>query len=203
MYMKIINLFAAFVIAAVSTHASAKLLELDSAGTFEPMASTNDFFYGAAAGYDIGGNLYATALIDITFTYLGHEAGYNNDFNAYGGNLNNKTHSEGASFTVNSVAAGLLDFNFYSNTISQGIANGNNQDFASFQSFATILDYTYNGIFYDAIILFDDSGAGPDDNHDDHIIGIRVAAVSEPGTLGLVIIGVACLIATRRRLARS
>lgn len=201
--MKFINLIAATLLASVTLQANAALLELDSAGTYEPMATTNDFFYGHAAGYDIGGNLYATALVDITFTYLGHEAGYNNDFNAYGGNLNNKSHSVGASYTVNNVAAGLLDFNFYSNNVSAGIANGSNEGFTSFQSFATILDYTYNGVFYDAIILFDDSGAGPDDNHDDHIIGIRVASVSEPGTISLLAIGIICLVATRRRIARS
>ena len=68
-----------------------------------------------------------------------------------------------------------------------GINNSSNNDLGSFQSFATILDFTYDGTFYDAIVLFDDSGAGPDDDGDDHIIGIR--AVPEPAIIALFATG--------------
>ena len=68
-----------------------------------------------------------------------------------------------------------------------GIKNDSYNDLGSFQSFATILDFTYDGTFYDAIVLFDDSGAGPDDDGDDHIIGIR--AVPEPAIIALFATG--------------
>lgn len=199
--MKSLKFIAAAAIACFSLQSQAALLELDGAGSYEPMASTNDFFYGEAAGYDIGGNLYATEDIHLMFTYLGHEAGYNNDFTAYGETLNNKSNSVGDSFYVHEVAQGLIDFNFFANSINQGISNGSNNDFGAYQSFATILNYTYNGVFYDAIILFDDSGAGPDDNHDDHIIGIQ-ASVPEPGTFALFAIGLICLVFSRRRIMK-
>ena len=183
------KLLTAAVIACISLPSHSAWLELDDAGNFEDMAVTNDIFYGIADGYDIGGNLFATSLVDLTFTYLGHEAGYNNEFNAYGQNLNNKSNSVGDSFTESNVTAGLLDFDFYANNITSGISNGENEGFMSSQSFATILDFTFNGVFYDAILLFDDSGAGPDDNHDDHIIGIQAAAVPEPSILALFGLG--------------
>ena len=124
---------------------------------------------------------------------------YSNDFNAYGQNLNNKTNGVGDGFSTTGVGAGLLNFNFYSNNVSQGINNGSNNGFASFQSFATILDIIYDGNYYDAIVLFDDSGAGPDDDADDHIIGIR-AAVPEPAIIALFAAGLLGIGFTRRIL---
>ena len=197
--MKRIKFFAAAVIACFSLQSQAMLIELDGGGATQIVPANNDFFFGIVPSYNVGGNLLATSLVDLTFTYLGHEAGYSNDFNAYGNTLNNKTNGIGDSFNVANVGAGLLGFDFYSNSISQGIANGSNNGFASFQSFATILDITYDGVYYDAIVLFDDSGAGPDDDADDHIIGIR--AVPEPSIIALFAAGLLGLGFARRRKA--
>jgi len=194
--MKSIKFFVAAVIACFSLQSQAALIELDGGGANETVPANNDFFFGIVPSYNVGGNLLATSLVDLTFTYLGHEAGYSNDFNAYGNTLNNKTNGVGDSFNVANVGAGLLGFDFYSNSISQGIANGSNNGFASFQSFATILDITYVGVYYDAIVLFDDSGAGPDDDADDHIIGIR--AVPEPSIIALFGLGLLGLGFARR-----
>ncbi len=196
--MKSIKFFAAAVIACFSLQSQAALIELDGGGTDVIVPGNNDFFKDMGLSYNVGGNVLATSLVDLTFTYLGHEAGYNNDFNAYGQNLNNKTNTIGDSFSVSGVGAGLLAFEFYSNNVSQGINNGFNNGFASFQSFATLLDITYEGNYYDAIILFDDSGAGPDDDSDDHIIGIR--AVPEPSIVALFGLGLFGLGLARRRM---
>lgn len=197
--MKHMKFLVTLIVATISLNANAALLSLDSAGTDILIPPNNDIFYDGVTSYDVGGNIFADTIVDLTFTYLGHEAGYNNDFYAYSGNLNNKTNSVGDSFSVFNVAAGLLDFRFYANNISSGIANGSNMGWASYQSFATLLDYTFMGTFYDAIILFDDSGAGPDDNHDDHIIGINARAVPEPGTFVLMSITLIGLGLVRRR----
>lgn len=201
--MKIKSLLAGAAFLSVASFANAGvinsangLLQLDD-DTFIPVASNNNLVNGT---YNIGGNLSATGSVNLKFTYLGHEAGYNNDFNAYSGNLNNKSNSINDSFSVSGVLAGLLDFNFYSNGAGAGVTNGSNQPFASPQSFAVMFDYTYSGTFYDAVILFDDSGAGPDDNHDDHVIGVN-ATITEPMTLALMGLGLAGLGAARRRKA--
>ena len=201
--MKIKNLLAGAAFLSAASFANAGvinsangLLQLDD-DTFIPVASNNDVVNGT---YNVGGNLSATGKVHLTFTYLGYEAGYDNDFNAYGNTLNNKSNSIGDSFTVYEVLPGLLDFDFVANTISAGVVNGSNQPLGSPQSFAVMLDYTHNGTFYDAAILFDDSGAGPDDNHDDHVIGVN-ATVTEPMTLALMGLGLAGLGAARRRKA--
>ncbi len=200
--MRDIKLLSVFLLSLFSIQSYAALIELDTQGSVETMATSNDFFYGLAPSYDIGGNIYTTSLVDLTFTYLGHEAGYNNDFTAYDQTLNNKSNSIGESFTVSNISAGLMDFSFYSNSIHLGIDNGANNPFESYQSFATILDFTYNNFHYDAIVLFDDSGAGPDDNHDDHIIGINAVSVPEPAVIFLMGTGLIGLGLARRKIIK-
>lgn len=140
--------------------------------------------------YNIGANVMLSQQSDLKFTYLGHEAAYSNDFNVGNYTLNNKTNSVGDFFIVEDVNAGLLQFDFFSYGVNAGIANGYNNPYTSWQSFAIQLDLTFNGNYYDAILAFDDSGAGPDDNHDDHIIGIRsVPTPSALAFLGLALIG--------------
>jgi hypothetical protein len=202
--MRRIKFFAAAVIACFSLQSQAMLIELDGGGADVAVPFNNDFFFGVVPTYNVGGNLLATSLVDLTFTYLGHEAGYSNDFNAYGNTLNNKTNNIDDSFSVANVGAGLLAFEFSvvnpPGVVPNGISNGANMVFGSWQTFATILDITYKGVYYDAIVLFDDSGAGPDDDADDHIIGIR--AVPEPSIIALFAAGLLGIGFTRRRMRK-
>jgi MYXO-CTERM domain-containing protein len=191
--------------AGISATTANGLISIDDLGAIQTVPGNNNFVTGS---YDVGGNIFANYDISLTFTYLQHEAGYNNDFNALGTiNLNNKGNTIGDSAT-GAANAGLVNFNFYSNNVSAGVSNGSNFPFGSAQSFATMLDYTWapTGVVYDFVLFFDDSGANVDDNHDDHIIGavaerLSVVEASEPGALALLGLGLLAMrIATRRKV---
>ena len=186
-----------------------------------PVASTigivghNDFVGNLSAigidTYTLGASLGVDAAGSLTYYYYGKEAGYENVFEA--GAL---SYSSGVTPTwqnyfgapielgTMAVGPGLLDFQFcaYSGSSAQGcVTNAQNDglDIHSFQSIAFSITRNVAWLFWD------DSGAGPDDNHDDMLIKAvftPATSVPEPGTLtlfGLGLLGVGFLARRRQR----
>ncbi|HEY0941166.1 MAG TPA: PEP-CTERM sorting domain-containing protein [Steroidobacter sp.] len=186
-------------------------------GSVTSIVPSNDFRTTLASlgvdTYELGTSLGVDLAGTVTYYYYGKEAGYSNEFSA--GNL---TYSSG--FTPEaqnyfgnpiqigtvSVGPGLLDFQFCaysSGPVLQGcVTNAQNDGLGmlSFQSIAmSILGDT-------AWLFWDDSGAGPDDNHDDMLIKAVFTpsnVVPEPGTLALFGLGVLGLGFGARRRQRK
>lgn len=208
------------VAATASLGAHASLLTI-AGGADLVIPSNNAFLADGVTSYNIGGNVSSTEAANITYTFLGAEAGYYNTFNAGGNTLgNNGVSAVGNSFTLYNVLAGLLDFNFTTNGSWKSpapgadagtVVNGANVTdlFGNVHSFATLFNYTYKGTFYDAILVFDDTGPGrlidgtytlvDDDNHDDLVIGLNIVAVPAPAAILLMGLGLIGLGASRRR----
>jgi hypothetical protein len=207
-------LFATFSAFAATANAT-PLLSIDG-GTSENISGLNDILntadYNSGDQYNVGGQLKFDAgfagIAELTFTYLGKEAGWTNQFNAYGNSLSVSS-GLNDSFTVfdydTSDNSRLLDFEFLTQGKGLLSQNGSN-DGSQKDNFGILLDYTHNGTFYDAVLLYDDGGgldnlgAVDDDNHDDLVIGLNVKDVPEPGALGLLALGLLGLgVAQKRR----
>lgn len=164
------------------------------------VVSNNNFLSQLAAlgvtSYSLGASLGVSGDGWVDYYYYGKEAGYRNIFTAGGlsydtGYSPSYQNYFGSPISIGSaevMGGSVLDFRFcaYSGgggnvgclTNTQNDARGIN----SFQSIA----YSVSGL--DTWIFWDDSGAGPDDNHDDMLIRaiFRPRSVSEPGTLALL-----------------
>ncbi|KZY61595.1 MULTISPECIES: PEP-CTERM sorting domain-containing protein [unclassified Oleiphilus] len=209
--MKFGKLLAGLTLAAAVTSAQSAVLDSNdglltyTGPSFVDVATNNDFLddeIAAGSQYGIGGILELNGMADLTFTYLGFEAGYDNDFEAYNNTFSNRGGNASTVGDSFSATADELVFSFYANNVNSGVENPNNPVVGNqYQSFAVMLDSMWDGVMYDAILLFDDSGAGPDDNHDDLVVGLNAVAVSEPATLALMGLGLLGLGAARRRQA--
>lgn len=163
--------------------------------------------------YTLGASLGVESEGTITYYYYGKEAGYANVFSS--GSLSYDTgytpttqNYFAAPKLIGSldVGAGLLNFGFcaYSSPgHSQGCVTNAQNDLLSLGSLQSIA-YSVSG--NTAWLFWDDSGAGPDDNHDDMLIKavFTPKAVPEPATLGLLGLGLlGTWVGSKRRRLRK
>jgi hypothetical protein len=213
--------------------AQAGALFLDPVGSsnFIPGGQTNDILesiYGAGVfsrdGY-YGSTIRLKAKSAVTFTFLGFEAGYDNEFllDAYGNgsfdlifsnkiggtaDINGKARTiVGDTYTVvldpANFTDGIIPFMFKAdvNGAKGLLANGSNPDnTGEGLNFFTSFDSNPLAIAGSSLVLFlDDGGAGSDEDHDD--MSIRIAVVPEPGTMTVFGVGLIALgwVGTRRK----
>jgi PEP-CTERM motif len=161
----------------------------DFKGIFNGLGVT-DYTLGASLGVDVAGT--------VSYWYFGKEAGYRNDFSTGGlsyssGFTPTMQNKFGAPVYIGSVdvGPGALDFRFCafsSPTVSQGCLTNLQNDGVGLGAYQSIAFSTSGNL---AWLFWDDSGAGPDDNHDDMLIKAVFSprSVPEPATLGLFGLG--------------
>lgn len=202
-----IRAFAAVAALAVGATANAGFVYTDAGGSTVAVPTNNDFRSQLAAvdvpSFSLGRVLGLTGaqagdVIDIDF--FGAEAGYRNTF--YWGNsllLNNQGNVAFGEHDLATVAAinGSLSFKFCAVTVNSCLTNSQNNStkWNSYQSVGMWLTDGGNT----AWLLWDDSGANMDDDHDDVIVRLRHRRVPEPGTLALFGAGLLGVALFRRR----
>jgi hypothetical protein len=201
-----------------ATAAQASFIEIDEHRPYDRtigIVPANNFRSTLAGlgitSYTLGASLGTSGAGSVTYYYYGKEAGYRNDFWAedldYSTGFNptwQDRFSNPYEIGTVDVDGGLLNFGFCAYSSAHNLVDcltnrqNDRRGLGSFQSIAMSI------IGNSAWLFWDDSGAGPDDNHDDMIIRAvfnPTTSVPEPGTLALFGLGLLGIGLARRKKA--
>ncbi len=195
---------AAVLMGGAAPAAAATTLDV-KIGTVSPIPAINDFKgnlngIGLVDWTDVGAAVSLSNASRLKFEFLAREASFNNSFKTssltFTSTSGNAAWSADQLIGTQSYAAGAItDWLFQRpDATSYGVGT---------QQFGIFLPkgFTSNTGTYSSRVLylgFDDTGAGPDDNHDDLLI--RVSVVPEPSAWAMLIAGFGLVgLAARRR----
>ena len=204
----VLALATAAILGSWTTADAAAVLQVQSGtGTNFTVTDGNDFPF-LAEPFDvlIDAVLETTGAGVLTFEYLGFEAGYTNSFLFDGSPcFETGTSPEGAT-CGGSTSGGAIDFQFWSDL---GSGNLDAVVWDNLSAPAALLAYSI-GVIQEGqnqfVLLWDDSGAKEDDDHDD--LGVRVnfrplEQVPEPTSMAIMLAGLVGLAGLRRRCRQA
>lgn len=162
---------------------------------------TGSWLSGIASAYGLsamqmGGKLKLSSKSELTYTFVGEEASYNNFFRASGGGntFTNEGSAPGTSFQIKDNGKGAFDFGFKSNDKGELFENGS-------KAIGVILSTDKMS----ALILFNDSYSPSkksrvgDADFDDMVVRVAVSPVPEPETYAMMLAGLGLVGAVARR----
>ncbi len=211
--MKKLTLLFAVAVMSFATTANASILLVGETVLDAAIPNANDFKAELnALGFEqlVQGDIVSTSRQKLTFSYHGAESGFSNSFEIDGTNVFTEADEswDPVGTVIGSINVEIGDVLGVTGLDLLGfIAGGGNSGVDARlgeAGFGIFKDTDGSGSFLASdgrmYFGFDDSGAGPDDNHDDMIISMAFSAVPEPTSLivwtGLIGLG---MVSSRRR----
>jgi hypothetical protein len=165
----------------------------------QPTPSTFDFGSWTGSSFDLGA-LKTDRAGTVTYSFIGAEAAYSNQFMGAGSGL--ITNGGGASIVDQINGPGNLVFSFATTSPDWAVSsarNGGVFSLLSNPSFAIFRGAPGSG--YQYVIGFNDVGYDSRPDFDDLVIGVNFTPVPEPTTYTLILAGLAAIgfVVRRRR----
>lgn len=206
------NLIAGVALCAASAAAGAASLTVNETGT-ETVSSAFSTSPLTAILTDLSGmsfqlgTLQASGPANVSYTYLGSQAGYTNLFTSGSGQFQNHSSATGGSETalgsiltqrINALSPTNLDFSFATVLpVGQAVLLSN-LDGSSSAPQASYAIFNGAGIStsfgsFQYLLGFNDLGAGNDRDFDDLLVGVNISPIPEPETYALLLAGLAMM----------